>query len=169
MLAQILAGLGTNGINLSNLGGLVGKREASEVDPRFLNALNQAINDVFTNVIQKPLEDALASKLEKMIRIDDHIICTSLDGALMLAQVLAGLGTNGINLSNLGGLVGKRDVSEAELRGIFDNFGSNIVSGLQAVWNNIFQAPLENFIQSKQMVPDHFSFERRHRVSFRVE
>ena len=63
MLAQVLAGLGTNGINLSNLGGLVGKREVTEVEARFiLDALNQAINDVFTNVFQKPLEDALSSK-----------------------------------------------------------------------------------------------------------
>ena len=63
MLAQVLAGLGTNGINLSNLGGLVGKREVTEVEARFiLDALNQAINNMFTNVFQKPLEDALSSK-----------------------------------------------------------------------------------------------------------
>ena len=56
MTAQVLAGIGLNGINLG-----IGKREATEVDARFLDALNQAINDVFTNVIQKPLEDALSS------------------------------------------------------------------------------------------------------------
>jgi hypothetical protein len=73
-----------------------------------------------------------------------------LAGALMLAQVLAGLGTNGVNLS---GLFGKRDLSdfadhEAELRGIFTTIGGNILNGLQGVWNGVFQGPLENFIQS---------------------
>jgi hypothetical protein len=64
----------------------------------------------------------------------------------MLAQVLAGLGTNGINLSSLG----KRDASdvEAELRGIFSTVTGNVINGLQGVWNNIFQVPLENFVQS---------------------
>ena len=73
-----------------------------------------------------------------------------LDGALMLAQVLAGLGTNGINLS---GLLGKRDVDfsgrEAELRGIFSSVTGAVVNGLAGVWNNIFQVPLENFVQSE--------------------
>jgi hypothetical protein len=66
-------------------------------------------------------------------------------GALLLAQVLAGLGTNGINLS---GLVGKRDLSEDELRGIISTVSGNIISGLQGVWNSVLQVPLENFIQS---------------------
>ena len=85
MTAQVLAGIGLNGVNLSigkrevtevteaeaagiGLNGVnlsIGKREITEVteaEARFiLDALNQAINDVFTNVFQKPLEDALSS------------------------------------------------------------------------------------------------------------
>jgi hypothetical protein len=61
MLAQVLAGLGTNGINLSSL---LGKRDLTEAEMRgFTDSLNQALNDIFTNVIQKPVEDALAGKL----------------------------------------------------------------------------------------------------------
>ncbi len=59
-----------------------------------------------------------------------------LAGALMLAQVLAGLGTNGVNLSNLG--IGKRDLTEAELRGFFDE-----------LWNNALKPPLENALSGK--------------------
>jgi hypothetical protein len=48
------ANFGTNGVNL-------GKRDLTEAEMRsFTDALTQALNDVFTNVIQKPLEDALA-------------------------------------------------------------------------------------------------------------
>ena len=46
--------------------------------------------------------------------------------SLLAAQILAGLGTNGVNL-------GKRDLSEAELRGFFDD-----------LWNNALRPPLEN-------------------------
>jgi len=129
MLAQVLAGVGTNGVNL---GGLVGKRDLTEAEMRgFTDDLLAAFNNVFANVVQKPLEDALAG------------------GALMLAQVLAGVGTNGVNL---GGLVGKRDVTDvaarqAELRGIFDSFGQNLLNGLQSVWSNIIQNPLEQAVQ----------------------
>jgi hypothetical protein len=48
----------------------------------------------------------------------------------MLAQVLAGLGTNGINLSSL---LGKRDLSEDELRNFFLN-----------LWNDALRPPIEN-------------------------
>jgi len=125
MLAQVLAGLGTNGVNLSSL---FGKRDLSEAEMRgFGDAVTDALNSVFNNVIQKPLEDALAG------------------GALMLAQVLAGLGTNGVNLSSL---FGKRDLSEIagrqdELRGFFDSLGTNLLNGLQSVWTNVIQNPLE--------------------------
>jgi hypothetical protein len=58
MLAQVLAGLGTSGVDLSSI---FGKRDLTEAELRgFTDALSQALNDVFTNVIQKPLEDALA-------------------------------------------------------------------------------------------------------------
>ena len=63
MLAQVLAGAGVNGINLSNLGSLFGKRDVSEAEMRgFMDAMTQALTDVYTNVIQKPLEGALSSK-----------------------------------------------------------------------------------------------------------
>jgi hypothetical protein len=125
MLAQVLAGLGTNGVNLG-----VGKRDLTEAEMRgFLDSLTQALNDVYANVIQKPLENALSG------------------GALMLAQVLAGLGTNGVNLNSLFG-PGKRDLSEAELRGLLSTVTGTVVNGLQAVWNNIFQVPLESFVQN---------------------
>ena len=63
MLAQVLAGAGVNGINLSNLGSLFGKRDLSEAEMRgFVDAMTQALTDVYTNVIQKPLEGALSSK-----------------------------------------------------------------------------------------------------------
>ena len=149
MLAQILAGLGTNGINLSNLGGLVGKREASEVDPRFLNALNQAINDVFTNVIQKPLEDALSStEILAFVLVGMKYTLFVLDGALMLAQILAGLGTNGINLSNLGGLVGKREASEVDPR-----FLNALNQAINDVFANVIQKPLEDALSSTKILP----------------
>jgi hypothetical protein len=130
MLAQVLAGAGTNGINLS---GLLGKRDLTEAEMRgFLDDLTAALNSVFSNVIQKPLEDALAG------------------GALMLAQVLAGAGTNGINLS---GLLGKRDLSELagrqeELRGFFDTLGNALLDSLQTVWTNVLQNPVEQALQS---------------------
>ena len=64
----------------------------------------------------------------------------------MAAQVLAGIGMNGVN-------IGKRDLSsladrEDELRGIFDSFGQTVINGLQSVWSNIFQNPLEQAVQS---------------------
>ncbi len=58
MLAQVLAGHGTNGVDLSSI---FGKRDLTEAEMRgFADALTQALNDVFTNVIQQPLENALA-------------------------------------------------------------------------------------------------------------
>jgi len=130
MAAQLFAGIGTTGVNL-------GKRDMTEAEMRdFLDTLSQSLNNVFTNVVQKPLEDALSN------------------GALMLAQVLAGAGVNGINLSNL---FGKRQTSELsareeELRGIFDSMGTNILNGLQSVWTNIFQGPIEQAVQSSALM-----------------
>ncbi|CAM4955751.1 unnamed protein product [Rotaria socialis] len=133
MLAQVLAGVGTNGIDLS---ALFGKRDVTEVDARFINALTEAAENIFTNVIQKPLQDALST------------------GALMLAQVLAGVGTNGIDLS---ALFGKRDLSELagrqeELRGFFDTLGQSLLSGLQSVWTNVIQGPVEQAIQTTALL-----------------
>ncbi|CAF4333249.1 unnamed protein product [Rotaria socialis] len=129
--AQLLAGIGTNGVNLS-----IGKRDVTEVDARFINALTEAAENIFTNVIQKPLQDALST------------------GALMLAQVLAGVGTNGIDLS---ALFGKRDLSELagrqeELRGFFDTLGQSLLSGLQSVWTNVIQGPVEQAIQTTALL-----------------
>jgi hypothetical protein len=125
MVAQVFAGVAMNGVNLG-----LGKRDLTEAEMRgFLDSLTQALNDVYSNVIQKPLENALSG------------------GALMLAQVLAGLGTNGVNLNSLFG-PGKRDLSEAELRGLLSTVTGTVVNGLQAVWNNIFQVPLESFVQN---------------------
>jgi hypothetical protein len=56
MLAQVLAGLGTNGVNLA---GLFGKRDLSEAEMR---GIEDIFNDIFTNVIQKPVEGALSCK-----------------------------------------------------------------------------------------------------------
>ncbi len=53
----------------------------------------------------------------------------------MLAQVLAGAGTNGINLS---GLLGKRDLTEAEMRGFWEDFLNNAILG-----------PVNNALQGK--------------------
>jgi len=129
MLAQVLAGIGTNGINLSNI---LGKRDLTAEEARFLDSLLDSMGTVFTQVFQKPIENAVSS------------------GALMLAQVLAGVGTNGINLSNI---FGKRDLSElasrqAEIRGFFDSLGNTLLSGLQSVWTNIVQSPIEQALQS---------------------
>ena len=49
----------------------------------------------------------------------------------MAAQVLAGLGVNGVSL-------GKRDLSEEELRGFFDE-----------LWNNALRPPIENALSGK--------------------
>ena len=51
--------------------------------------------------------------------------------SLLAAQVLAGLGTNGVSL-------GKRDLTEAELRGFFDD-----------LWNNALRPPLENALSGR--------------------
>jgi hypothetical protein len=126
LAAQVLAGVANNGVN-------IGKRDLTEAEMRgFADDFANALNDVFSNVIQKPLEDALAG------------------GALMLAQVLAGLGTNGINLSSL---FGKRDLSELagrqeELRGFFDTLGNALLDSLQSVWSNVLQNPVEQALQS---------------------
>ncbi|CAF1212284.1 unnamed protein product [Adineta ricciae] len=126
MAAQVLAGLGTNGVNL-------GKRDLTEAEMRgFLDSLTDAFSSVFTNVLQQPLENALSS------------------GALMLAQVLAGMGTNGVSL-------GKRDLSELagrtdELRGFFDSLGQGLLNGLQSVWTNVLQNPLEQALQSSALM-----------------
>ncbi len=54
----MLAGVGMNGVNLG-----IGKRDLSEAEMRiFGDAFNQALNDIFTNVIQKPVENALSCK-----------------------------------------------------------------------------------------------------------
>jgi hypothetical protein len=130
MAAQLLAGVAIDGVNL-------GKRDLSEAEMRGIgDALLGAFNNIFTNIIQKPLEEALSG------------------GALLLAQGLAGLGTNGVNL---GGLIGKRDVTDltsrqAELRGIFDSFGQNILNGLQGVWTNIIQNPLEQALSGAALL-----------------
>ena len=64
MLAQVLAGAGVNGINL---GSLFGKRDLSDAEMRgFVDAMTQALTDVYTNVIQKPLEGALSSESSDM-------------------------------------------------------------------------------------------------------
>ena len=49
----------------------------------------------------------------------------------MAAQLLAGIGVNGVSL-------GKRDLSEEELRGFFDDF-----------WNNAIRPPVENALSGK--------------------
>jgi hypothetical protein len=128
MLAQLLAGIGTNGINL---GSIFGQR-VFEDEARFFDMLNDVFNDLFTNVIQKPLEDALSG------------------GALMLAQLLAGIGTNGIDLGSIFGKQGLNELAarQQELRGFFDDLGNNLLSGLQGVWTNILQNPLEQALQS---------------------
>ena len=51
--------------------------------------------------------------------------------ALMAAQLLAGIGVNGVSL-------GKRDLSEEELRGFFDE-----------LWNNAIRPPVENALSGK--------------------
>ena len=64
-------------------------------------------DELWNNAIRPPVENALSGV------------------ALMAAQVLAGLGVNGVSL-------GKRDLSEEELRGFFDE-----------LWNNAIRPPVE--------------------------
>jgi len=132
-LAGALANIGVNGIDLS----LPGKRDLSEAEMRgFDDFLTQALGNVFTNVLQKPLEQALQG------------------GALMLAQALAGIGVNGINLSSL---LGKRDINDLagrqeELRGFFDSLGDSILKGLHGVWSNVLQNPVEQALQGTALL-----------------
>ena len=57
LAAQLLAGVASNGVHL-------GKRHLPEEEMRaFADSLNAALNTVFTQVIQKPLEDALAGEI----------------------------------------------------------------------------------------------------------
>jgi len=124
MLAQLLAGLGTNGINLSSIFG-----GRSSIDARdFFDTLGSAITGIWTGVIQKPVETALQN------------------GALMLAQLLAGLGTDGINLSSIFG--GRSGMNEAELRGFWDS----VLSGITSVWTDVIQKPVEGALQTSALL-----------------
>jgi hypothetical protein len=134
MLAQMLAGIGTNGVDLSSI---IGKRDLSEAEMRFIgNSFADAMANVFNNVFKAPVENALSS------------------GALMLAQMLAGIGTNGIDLSSV---IGKRDLSQFagrqdELRGFFDTLGNGLLNGLQSVWSNVLQKPTEQALQTTSLL-----------------
>jgi len=124
LAAQVLAGAGSNGINLSSLFSSFGKRDLTEAEMRgFTDTLASVFNDIFTNVLQKPLENALST------------------GALLAAQVLAGAGSNGINLSSL---FGKRDLTEAEMRGFTDT----LTSVFNDIFTNVLQKPLENALST---------------------
>ena len=57
LAAQALAGIGVNGIDLS-----IGKRDLTDEDARIIDALNQALNNVFHQVIKAPLENAISSE-----------------------------------------------------------------------------------------------------------
>ncbi|CAF4406956.1 unnamed protein product, partial [Adineta steineri] len=61
-------------------------------------------------VVQKPLEDALSTT------------------ALLGAQVLAGAGVNGVSLDSL---FGKRDLTEAEMRGFWEDFANSLLAVVQ--------------------------------------
>jgi Na+-transporting NADH:ubiquinone oxidoreductase subunit NqrD len=137
MGAQALAGIGTNGISLSSI---FGKRDLTDEEARgldsFLDLFVNSLGNVFSQVIQKPLEEAISNV------------------ALMGAQALAGIGTNGISLSSI---FGKRDLSEfasrqAEARGFFDSLGQGILNGLQGVWTNVLQNPLEQAISTAALM-----------------
>ncbi len=61
MAAQVLAGVANNGVN-------IGKRDLTEAEMRgFADDFANALNDVFSNVIQKPLEDALAGEIYEIL------------------------------------------------------------------------------------------------------
>ena len=116
----------------------------------FADNLNSALNTVFTEVIQKPLEDALAGNTSRLF-IMKMKQSLPWGGALILAQMLAGLGTNGIDLSNL---MGKRDINkQEELRGFFDTLSNNLLNSLQSVWSNVLQNPIEQALQSQWPSP----------------
>ncbi|CAF1204381.1 unnamed protein product [Adineta steineri] len=119
--AQVLAGAGVNGVSLDSL---FGKRDLTEAEMRgfwedFANSL--------LAVVQKPVEQALST------------------AALLGAQVLAGAGVNGVSLDSL---FGKRDLSEAEMRGFFDALGDAFTS----VFANVLQKPLENALSTAALL-----------------
>ena len=58
MLAQVLAGVGVNGINLSNLGSLFGKRDAEERG-EVLDALMQHAAGLYATQIKPTVENSL--------------------------------------------------------------------------------------------------------------
>jgi len=132
-LAGKLAEVGVNGLDLS----LPGKRDLSEAEMRgFSDIFDKALSNVFTNVLQKPLEEALQG------------------GALILAQALAGYGVNGVNLSNL---LGKREIydiagRQEELRGFFDKLGEGLLNGLQSTWTNVLQNPIEQALSNTALL-----------------
>ena len=65
LAAQLLAGIGSNGVNLG-----IGKRDLTEAEMcGFFDSLSQAVNDVFSNVLQKPLEDAISGRLVRIYHI----------------------------------------------------------------------------------------------------
>ncbi|CAF0857681.1 unnamed protein product [Rotaria sordida] len=136
--AQVLAGIAQTGIPAP--GGRT--IHLSNVE------LRDFIDDLWNNAVKPPLQNAIQGL------------------SLMAAQALAGIGVNGINLSNLfvlagigtngvnlSSLFGKRDLSElasrqAEIRGFFDTLGNGLLNGLQTVWTNIVQGPIEQALQS---------------------
>jgi hypothetical protein len=140
MAAQALAGIGVNGIDLGSLFGGLGKRDLTEAEARgFLDAFDQAVSSLFTNILQKPLETAAQNV------------------ALLAAQALAGIGVNGINLSSLFGSLGKRglydaDARVAELRGFFDDLANGLLNGLQSVWTGVIQGPIEQALSTTALL-----------------
>ncbi|CAF1051841.1 unnamed protein product, partial [Didymodactylos carnosus] len=131
MLAQLLAGLGTNGINLSSIFG--GRSGINEAEFRgFWDSVLSGVTSIWTDVIQKPVEGALQTS------------------ALLLAQLLAGIGTEGISL-------GKRELVP-ELRGpIIDSLTDHATGLFQNTLKPIIESALSNVAINMAQILANFS------------
>jgi hypothetical protein len=124
LAAQLLAGIGTNGINL-------GKRDLTDAEMRGF------FGDLWNNALRPPIENALSGR----DTVTDSVTLSRAHRSgvsLLAAQVLAGIGTNGINL-------GKRDLDDAELRTIADAF----TQAVNNIFSNVIQKPLEGALSGR--------------------
>jgi hypothetical protein len=95
LLAQVLAGIGTNGINLGNIFGSIGKREVEARGPIIDNLFAHASDLVSTQV--KPLvEGAINGKFRTSHFVTQYFNRIHLSGAILnLAAALANFSQNG--------------------------------------------------------------------------
>jgi hypothetical protein len=107
------------------LPGLIGKREISESELRgFWDIFVNGLGNIVANVILPPVTTAIQTSAE------------------LLAQITAGIAIGGLDA--LTGLTGKREISESELRGLWDS----LLTGFGNIVANVILPPVTTAIQT---------------------